>query len=195
MNAPAAPLAAMSALLPGIAAAAAARHDREGSFPQGDLATLRTAGLLALTVPATVGGGGAGLRIAARALEAVGTACPSTALVLAMQYLKHAALARNPAWPDAWRESVQRDAVVKGALINALRVEPEFSSPTRGGTPGPVVERLNRDFNDNLAKPGVEAAMRRFGLKPEAIGPREPGRRVHANHAAIGPALRRLEIA
>jgi tripartite-type tricarboxylate transporter receptor subunit TctC len=90
---------------------------------------------------------------------------------------------------------VQRDAVVEGALVNALRVEPEPGSTTRGGTPGPVVERFNRDFNDSLAKPGVEAALRRFGLKPEAIGPRELGRRVYADHAAIGAALRRLEIA
>ena len=63
------------------------------------------------------------------------------------------------------------------------------------GTPEPVVERLNRDFNDSLAEPEVEAALRRFGLKPEAIGPRELGRRVAADHAAIGAALRRLQIA
>ena len=63
------------------------------------------------------------------------------------------------------------------------------------GTPEPVVERLNRDFNDSLAEPEVEAALRRFGLKPEAIGPRELGRRVAADHAAIGAALRRLRIA
>jgi alkylation response protein AidB-like acyl-CoA dehydrogenase len=60
MNAPAAPLAAMSELLPGIAAAASARHDREGSFPHGSAAALRNTGLLALTVPAAVGGAAPG---------------------------------------------------------------------------------------------------------------------------------------
>ena len=37
---------------------------------------------------------------------------------------------------------------------------------------------LNRDFNDSLAQPEVEAALRRFGLKPEAIDPEELARRV-----------------
>jgi len=64
-----------------------------------------------------------------------------------------------------------------------------------GGTPTPVVERLNRDFNDSLAQPEVEAALRRFGLKPEAIDPEELARRVSADHAAAGEALRRFRIA
>jgi tripartite-type tricarboxylate transporter receptor subunit TctC len=62
-------------------------------------------------------------------------------------------------------------------------------------TPAPVIARLNRDFNDGLAEPEVAAALRRFGLKPEAITPKELGRRVAEDHAAIGPALRRLNIA
>jgi alkylation response protein AidB-like acyl-CoA dehydrogenase len=140
MNALASPLAALPGVLPGIAAAAV-RHDRDGSFPHDSFAALRQAGLLALTVPAGIGGGGAGLRLAAQVVERVGTACPATALVLAMQYLKHAALARSPDWPAALRERVQRDAVAAGALINALRVEPELGSPTRGGLPATVARR------------------------------------------------------
>ena len=38
---------------------AAARHDRDGSFPHDSLAALHGAGLLALTVPARLGGAGA----------------------------------------------------------------------------------------------------------------------------------------
>jgi hypothetical protein len=41
----------------------------------------------------------------------------------------------------------------------------------------------------------VAAALRRFGLKPEPISSAELGRRVVADHAAIGAALRRLRIA
>jgi len=140
MNALAAPLAVLPALLPEIAAAAA-RHDRDASFPHDSLGALRRAGLLALTVPAGSGGGGGGLRLAAQVVEQVGAACPATALVLAMQYLKHAALARSPAWPAALRERVQRDAVAAGALLNALRVEPELGSPTRGGLPATRARR------------------------------------------------------
>ena len=140
MNAQAAPLAALPALLPDIAAAAV-RHDRDGSFPHDSLALLHNAGLPGLTVPAALGGGGAGLRLAAEAVTQLGAACPATALVLAMQYIKHAALARSPDWPAALRQRVQRDAVTGGALINALRVEPELGSPTRGGLPATVARR------------------------------------------------------
>jgi tripartite-type tricarboxylate transporter receptor subunit TctC len=63
------------------------------------------------------------------------------------------------------------------------------------GTPEPVVERLNLDFNDSLAAVEVRDALRRFGLKPEAVSPAELGRRVSADHAAAGEALRRLRIA
>jgi tripartite-type tricarboxylate transporter receptor subunit TctC len=63
------------------------------------------------------------------------------------------------------------------------------------GTPAPVIARLNREFNQSLAEPPVDAALRRFGLKPEAIDPEELARRVAAEHAAVGAALRRLRIA
>jgi tripartite-type tricarboxylate transporter receptor subunit TctC len=63
------------------------------------------------------------------------------------------------------------------------------------GTPEPVLERLNLDFNDSLAAVEVRDALRRFGLKPEAVSPAELGRRVSADHAAAGEALRRLRIA
>jgi tripartite-type tricarboxylate transporter receptor subunit TctC len=62
-------------------------------------------------------------------------------------------------------------------------------------TPAPVIARLNRDFNDSLAEPEVAAALRRFGLQPVPISPDELGRKVAADHAAIGRALRRLNIA
>ena len=62
------------------------------------------------------------------------------------------------------------------------------------GTPAPVVARLNRDFNDSLGEAEVAAALRRFGLKPEAVAPEVLGQRVAAEHAAIGQALRRLNI-
>ncbi|WP_187830271.1 Bug family tripartite tricarboxylate transporter substrate binding protein [Siccirubricoccus phaeus] len=63
------------------------------------------------------------------------------------------------------------------------------------GTPAPVIARLNREFNAALAEPEVDAALRRFGLKPEPVSPGELGRRTASDHAAIGAALRRLNIA
>ncbi len=119
-------------------AAAAAEHDRDGSFPFDSLARLHEAGVLSLTVPTALGGGGAGLSLAAEAVTRVGVACPATALVLAMQLTRQSAIARNPIWPQELRQRIGLDAVTDGALINSLRVEPELGSPTRGGIPATV---------------------------------------------------------
>ncbi|MDB5415035.1 MAG: Acyl-CoA dehydrogenase type 2 domain protein [Rubritepida sp.] len=135
---------APSSANPGLLAAIAedaARHDREASFPFASLARLHAAGVLALTIPTALGGGGGGLRLAAEAVRHVGEACPATALVLAMQLSKHSAMARSPAWPAALRERLGRLAVSEGALINAARVEPELGSPTRGGLPATIARR------------------------------------------------------
>ncbi|MBR0654316.1 acyl-CoA/acyl-ACP dehydrogenase [Roseomonas arctica] len=119
----------------------AALRDRDARFPTAAMARLHRAGVLALTVPIGLGGGSAGLAIAAGAVRQVGQACPATALILAMQLGKHAALARDEAVPAALRERIGAEAVSEGALINALRVEPELGSPTRGGLPATTAWR------------------------------------------------------
>lgn len=128
--------------LAGRLAAAAARHDRAGTFPHDSLAVLREAGLLALTVPRRLGGGGAGLARAAAVVRALGAADPATALVVAMQYLQHGLIHRPDApWPRARADAVGAAAAARGALINALRVEPELGTPARGGLPATVARR------------------------------------------------------
>ena len=122
-------------------AAAAEHHDRTGAFPHASFALLREARLLGLTVPNALGGGGAELIEAAAVVGEVGSACPSTALVLSMQYLFHRGLSRNPRIPPHIAALVGRSAVETGALINALRVEPELGSPGRGGLPATTAYR------------------------------------------------------
>lgn len=119
-----------------------ARCDRSGDFPFANIASLRDAGLLALTVPQALGGQGEGLVRSAEAIGLVAQGCPSTALVFAMQCAKQAALGRGVNYPPALRERVARDAVRDGALINAIRVEPELGSPTRGGLPATIARRV-----------------------------------------------------
>ncbi len=122
-------------------AARAAGHDRDATFAFENIAELHQLGLLALTVPRTLGGSGTGLADARRVIQHVAAGDPSTALVLVMQTLGHRSLAQDAQWPAAVREAVQRSAVDRGALINSLRVEPDLGSPARGGMPATVARR------------------------------------------------------
>lgn len=122
-------------------AANAERYDRSGQFPHDNFALLHQYRLLGLTVPSALGGGGADLATARRVVAAVGKGDPSTALILAMQYLQHVRLQEQGRWPEHLRLRVARDAVDNGALINAFRVEPDLGTPTRGGLPATVARR------------------------------------------------------
>lgn len=62
----------------------AARHDLDGSFVDEGLRCLRDAGLLALAVPAELGGGGATIREVAAVQRELAHHCGSTALASAM---------------------------------------------------------------------------------------------------------------
>jgi alkylation response protein AidB-like acyl-CoA dehydrogenase len=110
-------------------------HDRDASFPFENFRELSEAGLLALTVPSALGGGGAGARETSRILGIVGKADPSTALVLSMHYIQHLVMARSTRWPGRLSRKLAQETVEGVALINALRVEPELGSPARGGLP------------------------------------------------------------
>lgn len=119
----------------------AALHDRDASFPFQNFQELSEAGLLALTVPAALGGSGAGAAEAARILGIVGQADPSTALVLSMHYIQHLVMARSTRWPARLSRKLAAETVEGVALINALRVEPELGSPARGGLPSTIARR------------------------------------------------------
>jgi alkylation response protein AidB-like acyl-CoA dehydrogenase len=122
-------------------AADAAYYDREACFPADNIARLREAGLLALTVPKRYGGGGAGLLDTSGVLGVLAEGCASTTLILAMQLFKQAALTRTSLWPEQVQARVSAEAVEQGALINSLRVEPELGSPARGGLPATMIRR------------------------------------------------------
>jgi alkylation response protein AidB-like acyl-CoA dehydrogenase len=121
--------------------ARAAQHDREASFPFENFDQLSEAGLLALTVPAALGGAGAGALDAARIIGILGKADPSTALVLSMHYIQHLVMARSTRWPGRLARRLARETVEGVALINALRVEPDLGSPSRGGLPATIARK------------------------------------------------------
>jgi alkylation response protein AidB-like acyl-CoA dehydrogenase len=122
-------------------AARAALHDRDASFPFENFKELSEAGLLALTVPTALGGSGAGALEAARIINIFGKADPSTALVLSMHYIQHLVMARSTRWPGRLSRRLARETVEGMALINALRVEPDLGSPSRGGLPVTIARR------------------------------------------------------
>jgi alkylation response protein AidB-like acyl-CoA dehydrogenase len=122
-------------------AARAAQHDRDASFPFENFKELAEAGLLALTVPTALGGLGAGARDAVRIVGIFGKADPSTALVLSMHYIQHLLMARSTRWPGRLVRKLARETVEGVALINALRVEPDLGSPSRGGLPATIARK------------------------------------------------------
>jgi alkylation response protein AidB-like acyl-CoA dehydrogenase len=134
----------LDAILPDLTAAFAATaavHDREASFPSANFEALREAGLLALTAPRRLGGLEADLPTALKVVSAVARGEPATALVLVMQYLFHASVEGRSGWPEHLKQRVIGEAITDGALINALRVEPDLGTPARGGRPGTLARR------------------------------------------------------
>ena len=132
---------ARASLLAASFAERAATHDRDASFPFENFEDLSQAGLLSLTVPAALGGGGVGASDAARILGIIGKADPSTALVLSMHYIQHLVMARSTRWPGRLSRKLASETIEGIALINALRVEPELGSPARGGLPSTIARR------------------------------------------------------
>lgn len=117
----------------------APQHDAAGSFPHENFAALRAAGLLTLAAPAAWGGGAASVQVLSDVVGAIGQGCPATALVLSMQFIQHRNMARKGSvWPQALARALVQQAGDSGALVNALRVEPELGSPVRGGVPATV---------------------------------------------------------
>ena len=97
--------------------------------------------MLALTVPTALGGHGAGALDTAKILGIFGKADPSTALVLSMHYIQHLVMARSTRWPGRLARKLARETVEGVALINALRVEPDLGSPSRGGLPSTIARK------------------------------------------------------
>lgn len=115
--------------------------DIGAGFPHENIRLVHEAGLSALTAPVELSGRGAKLAEAADVIRIIAQGEPSTALILIMQYINLATLPASR-WPTHLVSKVIRDAVDNGALINALRVEPELGTPIRGGLPAATARRV-----------------------------------------------------
>ncbi len=119
-------------------AATAERNDRAGEIERSQLDDIAASGLLALTIPQSQGGLGAGAEATAEVLRQIGRADPSVALVLSMHFIQHLLLARNANYPAHLRAKLIEDALNGRGLVNMLRVEPKQGTPARGGLPETV---------------------------------------------------------
>lgn len=127
-------------------ASRAGESDRQGEINFENLADLYTAGYLGLTLPPDLGGQSITLRQITQIVSQVAKGDPSTALILAMQYLQTIAILRSDTWPDDVRNEVLHSIASSGALLNALRVEPELGTPARGGIPATRVFRRGKRY-------------------------------------------------
>lgn len=119
----------------------APRYDRSGNIAIENLHDLHEAGFLALALPKAAGGEDITLRTVTQIISRLAQGDPSTALILAMQYLQSGAFAHSPQWSDEVKQELFESIRQEGALINALRVEPELGTPARGGLPATTVSR------------------------------------------------------
>jgi hypothetical protein len=74
-------------------------------------------------------------------IGAIAQADPSTALVLTMHYIQHFLIAAGQRYPAHLARRLIREAAEGRGLVNALRVEPDLGSPSRGGLPATVARR------------------------------------------------------
>ncbi len=133
--------------LPDVTIALARRaeaNDRTAELPAAGIRLVHSAGLLTATVAPRYGGPGLGLAQTTRVLHALGKGDPSVALICAWTMFIHAAQAVSGNWPEAAYQELLDESVDAPTLANALRVEPELGTPSRGGLPA-TTARLHGD--------------------------------------------------
>ncbi|NIK74945.1 alkylation response protein AidB-like acyl-CoA dehydrogenase [Paenibacillus castaneae] len=111
------------------------KHDREGSFPHENVADLRQAGYLKLTVPRAYGGDEASLYELVLAQDHLARGDGSTALAVGWHLGQVMQLRINESWPDELYRSLCEEIVGKGVTINSFASERATGSPSRGGKP------------------------------------------------------------
>lgn len=119
----------------------AEEHDRTGEFPWAGIRIVHDAGLLTLGIGSRYGGRPLTATDAVRVFEAIGQGDPAVALITAMTVLQHQFQDRAPWWPEGlYRELVER-SILEPQLVNAIRAEPEWGAPARGGLPATTIRR------------------------------------------------------
>src|SRR5690625_3367674 len=109
----------------------AAQHDKKGTFPFENFNALKSIGYPALTLPKKYGGGEISLSEMLYLQAIIGKADGSTALSIGwhMGIMKH--LGENNIWDEKKYDSVAKDVLETGALLNNAASEPATGCPSR----------------------------------------------------------------
>ncbi|MGI3786674.1 MAG: acyl-CoA dehydrogenase family protein, partial [Janthinobacterium lividum] len=119
----------------------AEEYDRSAELPWKALHVLHDAGFLRLGIGPAYGGTLLTAVDSVRVFGALGAGDPSAALVAAMTVFQHAHQSAAPWWPDELYREVVADSLDRPVLLNAVRAEPEWGAPARGGLPATTVRR------------------------------------------------------
>ncbi|NQX29938.1 acyl-CoA/acyl-ACP dehydrogenase [Microbacteriaceae bacterium VKM Ac-2854] len=119
----------------------AEEYDRSGAFPWQGIQAVHEAGLLRLGIGKRYGGPGLSAVDGVRVFEALGAGDPSVALITAMTVFQHARQDASSVWPEELYRSLVAESAERPRLLNAIRAEPEWGAPARGGLPATIVRR------------------------------------------------------
>ena len=121
----------------------AAENDRTAAFPWAGIQIVHEAGLLRAGIGAAYGGAALSAVDTVRLFEALGQGDPSVALLTAMTVFQHQAQGLAPWWPEDVYRQVVADSLERPVLVNAIRAEPEWGAPARGGLPATTVTKVD----------------------------------------------------
>jgi alkylation response protein AidB-like acyl-CoA dehydrogenase len=124
----------------------AERYDKEALFPVQNIADLREAGYLALTVPARYGGLEASLYELVVLQERIARGDGATALSLGWHLTTIMELNIRRLWEEETFAKLCKDVVESGSLVNKLATEPSTGSPARGGRPQSTATRTENGW-------------------------------------------------
>jgi alkylation response protein AidB-like acyl-CoA dehydrogenase len=130
----------------------AEEYDRSGEFPWKGIQVVHDAGLLRLGIGEQFGGTPLSSSDSVRVFTALGKGDPSVALITAMTVFQHALNGARSWWPDALYRQVLVDSLDRPVLFNAIRAEPEWGAPARGGLPATTITRTVNGWTLNGRK-------------------------------------------
>ncbi|PRO66275.1 acyl-CoA dehydrogenase family protein [Alkalicoccus urumqiensis] len=110
-------------------------HDKEGTFPEASVRRLQEAGYPAVTIPASIGGGGAGLTEWLKLQQRLASIDGALALSLGWHTGMMFHVQAYGLWEGALYEQLASEVVNTGALFNVAATERGSGSPTRGALP------------------------------------------------------------